>query len=783
MSSSSSPSSAESSTFQQPQPFSQLVQACQVGDFRKVNQLITSGEASVLETAPDGVTPLHWAAINNRLNICRYLLDQGASIDAKGGDLQGTPLHWACRTGLVYIVHLLISRGADPLRTDSQGFNALHLAVHSSNVLLVIYLLHLEMPVDPTDMGDRTPLHWAAYQGDALSVDALLNWGADTHCTDSKGFTALHWAIVRGSKQVIKRLLEANSDVYAMSNDGKTPRVVAEEMNVMPSWKGALKECGRDPTTGAIKPKWCKPKTAKIIMFFTPYIILFFILQLSANLPAYFSIPLSLILTLATLKLLGRLVLPSISTSPHALMQTPFFSGIFSGTAFWVLVHYTLHVFPATLFSHPFTNFIFIPIFGVAMYSFFQSMFRDPGYIPPLGNVAKQRGMIEGLIEGGEYDTRHFCISTYIRKPLRARYDRVAKRVVAKYDHYCPWTYNVIGVRNHRVFVAFVLSLTVGIPLYIYLFFKYTGQLQLQIPSSSPSAITTPTTLTAAEATCPGSGFFDGTMCHAFSVDYYGTLLTIWTSFNGVWVFFLAFVQVIQVARGVTTNEASNLHRFGYMGADDFSSLPLDHSTALNTALANSAAAATASAAAKKRASGGWNSLLRLLGIDQFIATARDAVPLGQTLPNNPYSRRNPADLGCMRNCSDFWFPRGSYNILRELPDGAASFAGNPIDYYRMWDFPTRENSEAAAAAAAAHESSTTRLHGHGHSTSGTGLPLLGKMGGDGSKSGPDMLNDGLSTTTSSSNSIISNTSKENLVTLPMTSRDGSAYEMVSNQV
>lgn len=139
-----------------------------------------------METASDGVTPLHWAAINNRLNICRYLLDQGATVDAKGGGIQGTPLHWACRNGLVYIAHLLISRGADPLRTDSQGFNALHLAVHSSNVLLVIYLLHLEMPVDPTDNGDRTPLHWAAYQGDALTVDALLNWGADTRPTDEK---------------------------------------------------------------------------------------------------------------------------------------------------------------------------------------------------------------------------------------------------------------------------------------------------------------------------------------------------------------------------------------------------------------------------------------------------------------------------------------------------------------------------------------------------------------------------------------------------------------------
>lgn len=733
-------------------PFGQLIQACQVGDFRKANQLISSGEVSASDTAPDGVTPLHWAAINNRLNICRFLLDKGATVDAKGGDIQGTPLHWACRNGLVYIAHLLISRGADPLRTDAQGFNSLHLAVHSSNVLLVIYLLHLEIPVDPADAGERTPLHWAAYQGDALSVDALLNWGADTKPSDDKGFTALHWAIVRGNKPTIKRLIEGGCDVFAMSVSGKTPRVMAEEMKTINMWQAALTEAGRDPRTGAVIPKRFSLKTAKLIMYFAPFVLLLVAFNLFASTPVYVSLPLVPISAVLTLKMLGRFVLPSIVIGPHAIMQTPIFSGLFSGTAFWVIVQYIFKIAGVTFAKYPLANLIFIIGFSIVTYAFFTSMFSDPGYILPLGNVAKQRAMIEGLIERGEYDSRHFCISTYVRKPLRARYDRMSKHVVAKFDHYCPWVYNVVGVRNHRIFVVFVLALAIGIPMYINLFFKYTNA--LEIPSSDGTT-----------GNRCSNAFFGVTFCHAFAVDYYGSVLTVWSFFNCVWVHFLLFVQLIQVARGITTNEAANLHKFGYMGGDDFSSLPMDHSTAVSNAMAN----ATAAADAHKKHShkGGFRTALKLLGIDQFIATAKDAASINLTNKNRngySYSRsRNPADLGAIRNCTDFWFPRGSYNPLRILPEGAASFSGNPVDYYRMWDFPTRENSEANAAA-------TSGSHNRRDDDLEEGLG--------------DTPSDTLLRHNPSSDSMdetLDNSDAVSTAALTTGSRDGSAYEM-SNQ-
>jgi ankyrin repeat protein len=62
-------------------------------------------------------------------------------IDAIGGELKATPLQWAARNGHLYVIHLLISRGADGGLVDGQGFNVLHLVVHSSAVMPLLYMV------------------------------------------------------------------------------------------------------------------------------------------------------------------------------------------------------------------------------------------------------------------------------------------------------------------------------------------------------------------------------------------------------------------------------------------------------------------------------------------------------------------------------------------------------------------------------------------------------------------------------------------------------------------
>ena len=59
--------------------------------------MIESGKAKATDRDPQNITALHWAAINAQIGACRYLLDQGAEVDARGGDLIATPMQWAAR--------------------------------------------------------------------------------------------------------------------------------------------------------------------------------------------------------------------------------------------------------------------------------------------------------------------------------------------------------------------------------------------------------------------------------------------------------------------------------------------------------------------------------------------------------------------------------------------------------------------------------------------------------------------------------------------------------------
>ena len=211
-----------------------------------IRELITSGKAKATDRDAQNITPLHWAAINAHVGACRFLLEQGAEVDALGGDLVATPMQWAARNGYLYVIHLLVAHNADPTITDSQGYNSLHLVTHSSSIMPLLYLLHQPVNVDSRDSQGHTSLMWAAYQGDALSVDLLLRHGANPNLKDDAGLTPLHWAVVRGNRVAIRRLVEKGADLIAKDGDGRTPRDMAVELKSLGAWKRALEEGGMD---------------------------------------------------------------------------------------------------------------------------------------------------------------------------------------------------------------------------------------------------------------------------------------------------------------------------------------------------------------------------------------------------------------------------------------------------------------------------------------------------------------------------------------------------------
>ncbi len=99
-----------------------LVWACKSGRTEVLPRLIEAGAR--MDADPYRGTPLIWAAVRNRIETAKWLVDHGASVNRKatfGGSTHGegvTALHMAAENGHLAMVQLLIETGADPATRD-----------------------------------------------------------------------------------------------------------------------------------------------------------------------------------------------------------------------------------------------------------------------------------------------------------------------------------------------------------------------------------------------------------------------------------------------------------------------------------------------------------------------------------------------------------------------------------------------------------------------------------------------------------------------------------------
>lgn len=88
-----------------------LHEATREGDVKKVKALLDEG-ANADQESDQGLTPLHWSALNGRKDLATVLLDHGADINARErytGKL--TPMAMALLMGYDDLVELMAARG------------------------------------------------------------------------------------------------------------------------------------------------------------------------------------------------------------------------------------------------------------------------------------------------------------------------------------------------------------------------------------------------------------------------------------------------------------------------------------------------------------------------------------------------------------------------------------------------------------------------------------------------------------------------------------------------
>ena len=715
--------------------------ACQTGDYPTVKRLISSHAVDItadFDPAPsERITGLHWAAINNRLDIVKYLVSQGADPNFQSGAMRATPLHWAARYGYVHVVDYLIRvGGADVTLCDDQGFNLLHLAVNSSNIMLVAYVLffccvdtnatHAQLDINAVDPKGRSALLWAAYQGDSLTVKMLLRFGADLRLLDEGGFTALHWGCVKGQMHVLKMLIQAGGDVFQKTGDGKDCFMICDELKTRYALNQALATCGYTEQGYVIPKFFKKPEHAKLLTFLVP---IWFIGATLYTFDVFRLLP-AMVLTIlhgvVVNRLLYKFVLPSyiprriddenkgriFNSHRETLSRSPLLAGIFFGSLIWLTV-LTLKNSELTLknFLSPLSQ-IFINVVPPTYVLFSRLVFSDPGVIPEatLGqDLETIRTTILQLLEIGKFDTENFCIETWIRKPKRSKFSTFSNGVIMRFDHYCPWVYNDIGLRNHKIFLIFIFLIELGIFTFTAITLQRFDQLEeLYEGNTNRHGV--------AELTCSWT-FGNDELCYGWVYDRSTFVFLVWSLFQSVWVGFLIAVQLFQIIVGVTNYEFNTYSREnrrrknflagGSMRNENFNTAPEelrnvhgDETDLDGTELPNEDATRLDVPQNDRR--NFFKFLFKLTGISQLVAILKETIGCSDTRSNSG-SRgilKNlgsiPTNYGWKQNIIDFWMSSDVkapfYSRFLGSPTSSkALLNGSEVDYSKLYELPTRD--------------------------------------------------------------------------------------------
>ena len=223
-------------------------------------ELLVAGGADVNARNKDGVSPLLIAVQKRNFAHVKFYAERGADINS--ADKAGTtPLSLALKDGQA-MLEMLVNRtnalshdsnGNTPLHTavivnasieqirylisltddinarNSDGNNALYLAVERNNKKIGELLLAKNADIFSTNNANDSPLHLALKKGG--DTQGWLITSRTISATDGSGNTALHYAVEWGLKKAALSLIEKGANPEAKNANGETPLFSAAKTN------------------------------------------------------------------------------------------------------------------------------------------------------------------------------------------------------------------------------------------------------------------------------------------------------------------------------------------------------------------------------------------------------------------------------------------------------------------------------------------------------------------------------------------------------------------------
>jgi ankyrin repeat protein len=158
---------------------SPVADAAMRGDAAAVQSLVAKG-ADVNVPQADGMTALHWSALNGDLKTMNVLLTAKAKVEPLTRLGSFTPLHLASSRGNAAAAARLLEAGSRPGAVTDTGVQPLHLAAEAGNADVIKALLDRGADLNARDTTHgRTPLIFAASQNRLDAMKVLIAKGAD----------------------------------------------------------------------------------------------------------------------------------------------------------------------------------------------------------------------------------------------------------------------------------------------------------------------------------------------------------------------------------------------------------------------------------------------------------------------------------------------------------------------------------------------------------------------------------------------------------------------------
>jgi ankyrin repeat protein len=194
-----------------------VVEAAQQGNRDALRAALKEG-GDVNSAQGDGMTPLHWAAVRNDVEMADLLMYAGANVKATTRIGSYTPLLVAAKGGNAKVIDTLLKHGADPDRPTTNGTTALMLAAASGNVDAVRILAYYSTNINAREnVKGETALAFAAASGRADAIRVLTAAGADPKVTTNEVNLA---AFAKEEQEAFAALRGANGGAPAAAGRG-----------------------------------------------------------------------------------------------------------------------------------------------------------------------------------------------------------------------------------------------------------------------------------------------------------------------------------------------------------------------------------------------------------------------------------------------------------------------------------------------------------------------------------------------------------------------------------